>query len=471
MIDRHDTFEAHRAMSERATILIVSSCWWAFPARLAMAFAELGYRVDAICPAHHPLLKTGSVHAVHRYGILRPLRALTGAIASSNPVLIVPCDDRAVMHLHWLHTALRSSAGPIPHLIERSLGSKDSFGIADRRSDLIRIARDEGIRCPQMLPVAKPEQLRSALEQVGLPAVMKVDGSWGGLGVSVVHSSAEAERVLAASSRRTDALQALKRWIVDRDPFSLLPFVTRARPVVNVQAFVAGRPANSAVACWNGEVLAAITAEVVQARDERGASTVVRIVDNREMAEASARLVRRLGLSGFCGFDFVLDDRAGAAHLVEMNARSTPISHLALGGDRNLVASMAARLGGQPVPAPARAIHDDLVAFFPQAWLLEPGSELLHLGHHDVPWAEAGLIRELIQAPWPERGRLARFLARLRLRAGRRSASADAAFHAASLAARPAGGRDGMAAHSVVGTGACTLERAGCRKHYANRGG
>jgi hypothetical protein len=287
--------------------------------------------------------------------------------------------------------------------------------------------------------------------------------------VRVVHSLVEAERVLRALSRPIDVLHAVKRWVVDRDPFSLLPFLSRVRPVVNVQGFVAGRPANSAVACWNGEVLAGINAEVVQARGERGPSTVVRIVDNREMSETSARLVRRLGLSGFCGFDFVLDNRSGAAHLVEMNARSTPISHLALDGGRDLVAALATRLGGMAASSSAGVIRNDLVALFPQAWLLEPDSEFLHLGHHDVPWAEAELVRELINPPWPERNGLARVLARLRFHAGRQSEAAKPAPYAASPAARTTFREDTTTAEMLVGVESCALENAACRRHQAIR--
>ena len=70
----------------------------------------------------------------------------------------------------------------------------------------------------------------------------------------------------------------------------------------------------------------------------------------------SAALVRKLGLSGFCGFDFLLEAGTRAAHLIEMNARTTPISHLPLAEGRNLVTALATRLDGITAISPMPAI-------------------------------------------------------------------------------------------------------------------
>jgi hypothetical protein len=408
-------------VNPRSTILIVSSCWWAFPARLAMAFASIGHRVEAISPAHHPLSKTKAVRALYKYRALRPLQALARAIRKSDPALIVPCDDRTLAHLHELHAA--GCSGALTAVIERSLGAPESFPTVDRRADLIAVARAEGIRAPEMLRVTSERELEAALDQVGLPAVMKVDGTWGGLGVRVVHSIEEAVQALRTLARPIGAARAFKRLVFDRDPFSILPAAVGFSPMVNVQRFVDGTPANSAVACWNGEVLASISVVAMRTRGAQGASTVVRVIDHPEMIEAGVKLVRRLGLSGFCGFDFLVENRTCAAHLIEMNARPTPISHLALCEGRNLVTALATRLDGITAICPTPAISHDVIAFFPQAWLLEPNSDLLHTGHHDIPWNEQALVRELMKLPWPERGFLARFLSRVRQSTGTTSVS------------------------------------------------
>jgi hypothetical protein len=408
-------------VNPRSTILVVSSCWWAFPARLAMAFASIGHRVEAICPAHHPLRKTKAVRTIYRYSALRPHQALARAIRKSDPALIVPCDDRAIAHLHALHASSQSVA--LNAAIERSLGAPESFPIVERRADLIAVARSEGIRAPEMLRVGTEDELKAALALVGLPAVLKVDGTWGGLGVKIVHSVGEAIKTLKVLSQPVGPARAVKRLVVDRDPFSILPAVAGASPVVNVQRFIEGTPANSAVACWNGEVLASISVAAMRTRGAQGASTVVRVIDHPEMIEVGVKLIRRLRLSGFCGFDFLLEAGTSAAHLIEMNARTTPISHLALSEGRNLVTALATRLDGITAICPTPSIAQDVVAFFPQAWLLEPGSELLYSGYHDIPWGEQALVRELMKLPWPERGFLARLLSRVRQSTGATSVS------------------------------------------------
>ena len=54
------------------------------------------------------------------------------------------------------------------------------------------------------------------------------------------------------------------------------------------------------------------------------------VVEGVQMKAAARAIVRHLGLSGMCGFDFVLD-ATGAAHLIEINPRATQVNHLRLG--------------------------------------------------------------------------------------------------------------------------------------------
>ncbi len=399
--------------AQRNKVLIASSAWWAFPARLAMAFSAAGCPVEAVCPDHHPLLKVSSIARWHKYQPLRPLSALAAALSHSDAALVVPCDDRVVAHLHALYASL-PAASPAAETIRRSLGSPEEFAVSERRSEFIRIARDEGVLAPEMVQVATAAELRDALKRVGLPAVLKADGTWGGLGVIIAQTPEQAEWALRRLSRPMDTTRVLKRLIIDRDPFQLSPWLSGRKPTVNVQRFVHGRPANSAVACWNGKVEASIQVEVLKARAQIGNSTIVRLIDNPQMSIAAERIASRLGLSGFQGFDFLIESGTGLAHLIEMNPRTTPLSHLALGQGRDLVAALSARLSGVPATATPAATTNDVIAFFPQAWMLEPGGDLLHNAYHDVPWSEPELVRELVKQPWPDRGLLARLVARFR---------------------------------------------------------
>jgi hypothetical protein len=69
-----------------------------------MALAEMGCAVSAIYPAcGHSLSKTRVLQQRFRYSPLNPIRSLTAAIESVNCDIVIPCDDRAVKHLHELH--------------------------------------------------------------------------------------------------------------------------------------------------------------------------------------------------------------------------------------------------------------------------------------------------------------------------------------------------------------------------------
>jgi hypothetical protein len=397
-------------LADPVTALIVSSSWWHFTARIALRFAALGWRVEAICPAGHPLRFTRAVARVHPYGALRPLRSLAAAIAAARPTLVVACDERVREHLHALHRHT-SPGTPLAELIVRSIGDPGGFATVLQRAEVSRLAEEAQVRAPATWLVRSPVDLREALDALGLPVMLKVDGTFGGTGVILAQSSAEAERALRLLSVRPQMWRALKRLLANRDPFHLLPSLTGSAPRVNAQRYVSGRPANSSVACYQGEVLAEIHVEVLRTCEPLGPSSVVRVIEHTEMAATAAALVRELGLSGFCGFDFILEG-TDAAHLIEINARCTPLCHLALGPGRDLVGALTARLTGHAAPVSQPMTDNGLIAHFPQAWQQDPTGELLRAAFHDVPWEDPGLVRELVRAPYAQRSLLARLLGR-----------------------------------------------------------
>jgi hypothetical protein len=192
----------------------------------------------------------------------------------------------------------------------------------------------------------------------------------------------------------------LKRALVDRDKTLVWPSLVRRRSVVNAQVFVPGREATSAVACWQGNVLASLHFEVLNKRDPAGPSSVVRLIDHAEMAAATEKMVRRLGLSGVHGFDFMLESDTGNAHLIEINPRATQVGHLALGPGRDLPAALYAAVSGEPIRAGATVTENDTITLFPQEWMRDPASPFLVSGYHDVPWEEPELLRACLRKRW-----------------------------------------------------------------------
>lgn len=384
----------------KPTVLIATTSRWFPTARLAMALDGAGCCVDAVCPSGHPLGRMNAVRRTQRYRGLMPLRSFADAIAATSPDFIVPGDDLATLHLHHLYDRerQRGKAGErICALIERSLGASESFPVVYARTAFMNMARDEGIRAPKTEVIANLNDLRKWVTRVGLPTVLKANGTSGGEGVRVVYTLEEAERAFRDLQAPPLFARAAKRALVDQDKSLVWPSLLRRRSVVNAQAFVAGHEATSTVACWNGDVLASLHFEVVNKRSSVGPSSVLRLIENSEMSAAAEKMVRRLRLSGIHGFDFMLEVHTGNAHLIEINPRSTQVGHLALGAGRDLAAALYSTVSGEPFHAAPKVTEKDTITLFPQEWMRDPASPFVQSGYHDVPWEEPELVRACMQ--------------------------------------------------------------------------
>jgi hypothetical protein len=160
------------------------------------------------------------------------------------------------------------------------------------------------------------------------------------------------------------------------------------------------------IACWQGELLAIVSVEVLTAQGVTGAATAVRLLQNKEMEQTARRLARELMLNGFHGLDFVIEEHTGAAYLIELNPRCTQLGHLRLPPHGDLAGAISANLWKEPESTDLdeeNFIQEDTIAFFPQTFNWNPKSPYLRSGYHDVPWEEPALLRELLRKSWPER--------------------------------------------------------------------
>jgi hypothetical protein len=384
-------------------ILIVTTVHWPATTRLALVLAQCGFAVGAVTPAHHGLHKIERLAArfiCHPH--LGLVRAVAAAIEQWAPDLVVPADDRALAALHRLHARAgqgRRDASRMQKLIETSLGDPRFFGLIERKSAFVALAKAEGLPVPETLVVRDLGELHRRLETAAFPLVLKVDGTWGGLGVRIVRSALEAERAFVELASRP-SWPRIGKQILQHLNFAPLADRVRGRtPTVTLQAHVEGRPANRAVACWRGEVLAGISVEVVQCDGATGPASVVHIIDHPQMEEATARLVRRLGLSGFCGVDFILDAQ-GHAHLIEINARTTTTCYLALDAQSDMAGTLQAKVA-RTAPRRLTPIRRGLIAFFPHELWRDPASRFLVDAYHDVPWEEPQLVAAYLRPDPP----------------------------------------------------------------------
>jgi predicted ATP-grasp superfamily ATP-dependent carboligase len=397
--------------SQRPLVLLGATTWWPLSARLAMALLRHGCRVSAVCPPGHPLRFVSGVEALYPYRALDSLGALRAAILGSHPDLIVPADDGVVWQLHELHARhpeLRS-------IIEQSLGPAETYPIIRSRDALLQTAVELGIRVPETRLVSSEADLDRW--PAGSPCVLKLDGTWGGSGVAIVRSRAEAGVAFHKLSRTIGAGVVWKRWLVNHDPLAWWSRGKRDKSSVSIQQFIPGRPANAMIACWKGELLGIVSVEVLRSQGATGAATVVRLIQNEDMQKAACLLAHKLHLNGFHGLDFMIEEGSGLPYLIELNPRCTQLGHLRLPAQDDLAGMIAAKVAGakqesQPVSTETSELEDlvrgNTIAFFPQALTWNPSSPYLRSAYHDVPWEEPALFRELLRGSWPERQFLSR---------------------------------------------------------------
>ncbi len=385
----------------KPTVLVVTTSRWFPTARIAMALANAGFTVEALCPPRHPLTETSAPHRIHTYHGLVPLMSFASAITAAKADFIVPCDDRATQHLHQLYQRefrSRETDNPTCALIERSLGTPTSFPVMYARTRFMEIAEEEGVRIPKTGVISNTDDLRPWTERIGFPMVLKANRTSGGDGVRIVHTSEDARRAFRMLQAPPLLARAVKRAVIDQDMTLVWPSLFRHRSVVNAQAFVPGHEATSAIVCWNGNVLASLHFEVLKKLNSTGPATVVRLIENADMSNAVEKMTRRLKLSGLHGFDFMLEAHTENAYLIEVNPRATQVGHLTLGPGRDLPAALYAAVAGQPIQETPKVTGNDTIALFPQEWIRNPESAFLRSGYHDVPWEEPELIRACVRA-------------------------------------------------------------------------
>jgi hypothetical protein len=379
-------------------ILISTTVSWTSTARHAAGFALAGCTVEALAPAKAPVTMSRHVSAVHPYRSLAPLRSLREAIRHAAPDLIVSCDDRAVQHLVRLYDC-EPKGSSVARLIERSLGGPREYAGVMSRQTSMEAARSLGIRTPETLPVPDENALETCIDAIGLPAVLKSDGSWGGEGVIIVRERDDALAAYRRLANRPSRLRSLARACRRKDAHYLTSVLAPKSSVVSIQKFVRGRPAASAFAAWHGEVVGAVYYDVLKADGTVGPPSVIRRVDCPEIDAATKKLARHFRLSGLHGLDFIRDD-AGHVHLLEINPRATQGGTLAFGPGRDLASALAGCISPDIEPRPA--IRNDTVVFFPGEWLQDPASSLLANTHHEVPWDDPEILRACLQNTVPK---------------------------------------------------------------------
>jgi hypothetical protein len=399
-------------------ILIIATQNSPIAARISMALGDVGFRVATLTPRRHLVRRVRKIRDQFRYlsGFFQV--SAVRVIDKWSPELLVAADDLAVSKLQILHRQTTADGRRhISELIELSQGAAVSFATIRNKSDFLARVQTEGLRCPRTVVVPAGRAFKSVPTELAHPIVVKADQSYGGLCVRIVKSDAAAIRAvvweLQAPASWHTRLRQLFGAILGSKAF--VPFMLALRRTVSLQQYIPGRPANRAVICWKGEVLAGINVEAVEVTNWNGPASVVRTIDHPEMAMVSRHMVKSLNLSGFVGFDFIIDS-ANRAWIIEMNPRVTPICHLALANGTNLAEALHRQMIGLPPSPVLPSDKRDLIALFPNEIVRCPSSRYIESCRHDVPWGEVQFVHDTLK--WALRTRI---LARVRTFIERRS--------------------------------------------------
>ena len=377
-------------------VLVIATHNTAVAARISMALADVGFCVAALSPHGHPVRRLRDISNHFPYHALHQLKSIVRAIDRSSPDLLVCADDLAVRELQTLHRRTAASADRarrnISKLIELSLGPAASFPAMRNKSEFLALTEIEGVRSPRTIVVPRSRGFEFVPAQLTYPIIIKADQSYGGLCVQFANSDADVRAAVWELQTPPTWRSIFRRFFgaVLRSE-ALRPLRLPLRRTISLQQYIPGRPCNRAVVCWKGKVLAGISVEVVEVESEFGPASVVRIIDHPEMTIAVEHMVRRLELSGFVGFDFVLDS-SNQAWMIELNPRVTPICHFRLADGTNLAGSLYTEMMGlRPRSTPA-TISRDRIALFPNEVVRRPSGEYLQSCQHDVPWNEPELV-------------------------------------------------------------------------------
>jgi glutathione synthase/RimK-type ligase-like ATP-grasp enzyme len=377
-------------------VLVIATQKTALAARISMALADVGFRVAALTPHGHPVRRSRKIQDHFAYHTRPRLRSAVRAFYRWSPDLLVCADDLAVRELHTLYQRTATSDDKeqrrISKLIELSLGPATSFPATHNKSDFLARAQIDGLRCPRTIIIPATPVFKFVPAELIYPIVVKADQSYGGICVRIVNCEADVGAVvweLQTPSTWHGMFRRLFGAILGSE--ALAPLMLPLRRTISLQQYIPGRPSNRAVVCWKGKVLAGISVEAVEVEHKHGPASVVRLIDHPEMALAAEHMVKRLDLSGFVGFDFILDS-SNQAWIIEMNPRVTPICHFSLADGTNLAGSLYTQMKGARPLSRRALITCGLIALFPNEIVRSPSSEYLQSCQHDVPWNEPELV-------------------------------------------------------------------------------
>ena len=393
----------------KTILLVATEANWFGTARFPRALSKAGFSVVLLAPqaslAAHSRFVDKVAYLPANANTNQWLHAFAAIVKAVNPVLALPCDDMAYRLMSELVLA------PPPHLqaelqrelddlIRQSLGNPSHYRDSVDKLQLPNTAKALGVRMPTFAHIANLDEAESFASQHQYPVVIKRSQSTGGQGVAICQDAQSLRENVAR------LLQEQAQMIADfglpataNANSTVTVAVTAPAPQLLIQAHVSGRRCFYGVTAWQGNILAGMAAECLQANPEpKGPATVLRWFRSDVMREQAALLTKGLGMSGCYSLEFVLSDDLAVTHLLEINRRVGPGHHLGeLWGVDHAVALHSALDGeASPTGTDIPLGTDSIRCQFPQEWLRDTKSANLRRYPSDVPWDDPELFEAMI---------------------------------------------------------------------------
>jgi predicted ATP-grasp superfamily ATP-dependent carboligase len=219
--------------------------------------------------------------------------------------VVIPAADGTI-------EALRRARERLSRRVGLALAGEAALEIAVDKEKTFAVARELGLRVPRGVILHSVDQLPAALDEVGLPAVVKPTRSW-------AESEHGSQRVVSALvTSKNEAVMAVER-------------LTNLGTPVAIQQLLLGRRESVSFMIANGTVYARYAQWARRMEPPLGGTSVLwQIIEvPHDIGEQAERLICGIGLEGFCEVEF-RRDADGHPCLMEINPRLSATLGLAV---------------------------------------------------------------------------------------------------------------------------------------------
>lgn len=368
------------------------------PARLPEPLSQSGFEIAVLCAAENPLNHSSFVTRRYTLEKLKSWRAfgttLGRAMADWTPDLIVPCDELAVVMLHYFvkrpRLTRRYLTAEQAAVLRRSIGRPEIVDAMVLKHQTRILAESLGVSVPRATVVKSISAARRAAAQIGYPVFLKSSFSWAGEGTVLCRDQGQLDKTFGALAGSPSQVRNLLRRVLARDWY-------HASSTVEVQQAIAGESAMYNVAALEGRVLAGFFAERCARMGTTGPSTTVSISENKECREMAEAMIAAMGASGFLAFDFMRCGSTGKMFLLECNPRPNQICHLGRKVGVDLCQALADGMSGTAIVA-NKSAGQSTVPLFPQVWMRDENAAHDIAQTLDVPENDRALFQFMLRS-------------------------------------------------------------------------